>query len=448
MLRLAARLTVLICVVAAPATAHAGRAELIGDPGDEREDPTEKFKYTALAGEQNRVQITFNSDHSVVISDSVTVSLGRGCTRQVPGDPKRARCKGPGGAQIFDPEALLGDGNDTGTGTEVAFDGGSGDDRLTGSNLRGGPGSDVLEGEGALRGGPGNDQITGSGSGGVTVDESDANNGSDTIRGTTDPRDSISYRGRRAGVKVDLAGDRDDGAPGENDLVGADVDYIDGGQGDDMLVGNEAANKITGHGGSDSLVGAGGDDFLWANEFGDAGRARTRDHLDGGAGDDVLDGSRGANRMLLGPGHDTATGQGGGDTISARDGSADSAQCGAGADGARLDELDFAGRSCERVRRRGTAAAVPVKVVSFGVDIGCPVDGPAVCRGVVSIRYRGKLRSRRRFGPIRKGRVRYVFFSKGLDRYENKVVAVIVRSKDRRGRSRTITRRGLVTRNG
>ena len=57
---------------------------------------------------------------------------------------------------------------------------------------------------------------------------------------------------------------------------------VNGGNGDDVLAGDDAANVISGGSGHDTLTGGGGDDVL----KGDAGR----DLLDGGAGSDRVDG--------------------------------------------------------------------------------------------------------------------------------------------------------------
>ncbi|WP_221076089.1 retention module-containing protein [Agarivorans aestuarii] len=66
------------------------------------------------------------------------------------------------------------------------------------------------------------------------------------------------------------------------ELIGVQGSSIDGGEGDEVLVGNEAANAIGGDAGDDALVGYAGDD-----------------QLDGGAGEDLLIGGQG-NDILTG----------------------------------------------------------------------------------------------------------------------------------------------------
>ena len=79
---------------------------------------------------------------------------------------------------------------------------------------------------------------------------------------------------------------------GENDNIGTDVENIQGGQGDDVIRGNGAANRLIGGGGNDRLIGAGGDDELrgdWYSDYEDEeGDEAGNDRLEGGAGDDLL----------------------------------------------------------------------------------------------------------------------------------------------------------------
>jgi Ca2+-binding RTX toxin-like protein len=64
---------------------------------------------------------------------------------------------------------------------------------------------------------------------------------------------------------------------------------VEGGSGDDLLIGDAAANQLTGNGGNDFLLGAGGIDTL----LGNAGRdilvgGSGADRLEGGGDDDIL----------------------------------------------------------------------------------------------------------------------------------------------------------------
>jgi Ca2+-binding RTX toxin-like protein len=90
--------------------------------------------------------------------------------------------------------------------------------------VRGGAGADrLVGGDGAdiLRGNAGDDVFDGRG-------------GGDTYIGDTG-QDVADYRSRSARVVVDADGVRDDGAAGEGDNVGGDVDDLLGGAGDDVL---------------------------------------------------------------------------------------------------------------------------------------------------------------------------------------------------------------------
>lgn len=153
--------------------------------------------------------------------------------------------------------------NDTLTGNELAntLRGLGGNDRLTG-----------LLGNDTLDGGTGDD----------TFVESSVSSGADVYIGGTG-LDSVDYRARTAGLRIDLDGAADDGASGEGDNVRADVEYVYGGSGNDTLGGNAYSNRLFGGNGNDVLTGGGGADVL-----------------DGGAGNDVLYGRDGVRDTLLG----------------------------------------------------------------------------------------------------------------------------------------------------
>lgn len=95
---------------------------------------------------------------------------------------------------------------------------------------------------------------------------------------------------------------------------GATIENAFGGNGDDILVGNAAANRLSGRDGDDALFGGAGGDLL----FGDAGADElsgggSADVLLGGAGDDVLAGGDANDRLHGGTGADTMRGGDGGD---------------------------------------------------------------------------------------------------------------------------------------
>ncbi|MFC6239068.1 hypothetical protein [Longivirga aurantiaca] len=116
---------------------------------------------------------------------------------------------------------LIGTDVETVTGGSAAdrLSGGSGDDEL-----RGGPGADILIG------GPG--------------------------------RDTATYSERTSPVTADLAGDSDDGEPGERDKISTTIEVLVGGSAGDTLVGSGRADVLLGMGGDDRLLGGAGRDRI------------------------------------------------------------------------------------------------------------------------------------------------------------------------------------------
>jgi Ca2+-binding RTX toxin-like protein len=184
-----------------------------------------------------------------------------------------------------------GEGDTIGTDVE-GIEGTIYDDVLTGNasdnTLVGCGGSDRLYGL------DGNDELTGDGAG----DGCTGVNGADVLVGGPGI-DTVRYDERTVRVVVDLAGTTaNDGESGEHDTVGADVENLIGGAGNDVLTGNAGANVIDGGLGSDKLFGLDGDDTLRGN-VGD-------DFLYGGNDADTLDGSIGTDLCDLGAGGLTA----------------------------------------------------------------------------------------------------------------------------------------------
>lgn len=175
-----------------------------------------------------------------------------------------------------------GEGDNAGADIEVV-NGGAGNDTITGSNadnvLNGNGGDDTLNGRGgsdALNRGDGDENR-------------DAGAGSDVLNGG-DGTDGVSYADARSSVRVSLDGLPGDGAAGENDNVGRDVESITGGRFADALIGNSGPNVLQGGRGNDRLLGGGGEDTL-----------------DGGVGNDAIQVRDGAeDRVLCGPGKDGA----------------------------------------------------------------------------------------------------------------------------------------------
>jgi hypothetical protein len=207
-----------------------------------------------------------------------------------------------------------------------------------GFSLDGGPGDDVVsggDGPDTLVGGPGSDVLDGGGSGDELVD-GDSAPAPDVMRGGPG-LDSVSYRGRRGGVTVDLSAGSG-GARGEGDQLSG-ILSAEGGDGGDLLIGNDGRNWLVGGPGGDTLLGRGGGDRLFARR-----------------GDDVVHGGSGRDRIGGGRGRDSLYGDDGGDTIHADDGylpddgAADVVHCGGSRDlAAEAAALDLIEPDCERV---------------------------------------------------------------------------------------------------
>ncbi len=107
---------------------------------------------------------------------------------------------------------------------------------------------------------------------------------------------TVDYSGRTAGLVITMDGlaanDGDpnstqNGATGEKDNVGKDIQNVLGGSAADTITGNAYNNVITGGGGADSMVGGDGDDvFFMGTSKVSAGGADT---IVGGLGSDTVD---------------------------------------------------------------------------------------------------------------------------------------------------------------
>ncbi|CAN0485095.1 unnamed protein product, partial [Phaeothamnion confervicola] len=85
-----------------------------------------------------------------------------------------------------------------------------------------------------------------------------------------------------------------------SDLIARSDDYvgvIDGGAGNDILLGSEARDRIDGGNGSDVIYGFGGNDRLWGNS-GTTGSPNEHDVIFGGQGADDLIGGPGENQLF------------------------------------------------------------------------------------------------------------------------------------------------------
>ena len=372
-----------------PASANAGTAEMRVSRA-EGGNQTQTLVYLAAPTEANRVALRYDQAAAAYeLVDAAGVTPGNGCARPDPADATRVRCSVPSPTPLDSrgPQLFLGDGGDVAAvlATTARLHGGEGNDDLRGAPTVGS----------AFTGGPGDDQMLG-GSGRDVFHEERAANGADSMNGGAGRVDEVTYSGRTRGVVADLRGDRDDGERGERDLIGA-VERLRGGRGNDVLTGNNTQNVIVGGRGNDVLRGLGGNDQLGA----DVSRVRTtsrrtRDSINGGAGQDRIFGSGGPDSLNGGTGADVVKGGRGGDRIRTRDESIDELSCDAGRDTVVLDVFDYFVGECERVRRNRAAGATILRVTtspqgraSALVRVGCPGDARGGCRGSVALRYRG-----------------------------------------------------------
>jgi RTX calcium-binding nonapeptide repeat (4 copies) len=324
-------------------------------------DPDGSLVYTAAAGETNSGIVDVSpytttcspvappcihiTDFGAFI-DLNSVPAGCAAANQTAGWPQwgEAACPVPPRLRVD-----LGDMDDTwtdwdgpsvidaGPGNDNPIYGGGGDDVI-----HGGPGNDVLiggTGNDTIDGGPGDDDFEGIPGEGL-FGGNPPSQGTDTYVGGGGS-DSVVYTGRSENLSLSLDGVANDGAAGEHDNIGPDVTTVLGGNGDDVITGNDYANALSGDSGNDVITGGGGDDRL----FGGPGA----DRLDAGAGQDYLEGGDGDDILIGGADVDTFYGEDpscasngctGRDQIFARDTNAEFVACGPGIDAAQVDTTD------------------------------------------------------------------------------------------------------------
>jgi Ca2+-binding RTX toxin-like protein len=268
---LAAALTAVLAPAAQAATS------VVADPG--------RLTVTAARGKTN--VITVDQPGLFIIRDTGdTVTAGSNCTQL---NSHTVSCAA---AAIKTVRVLGGDLNDKITynpkEARGELRGETGNDAIVlgptaaASDLGGGAGDD------ALSGGPGDDAL-------------DGGDGADHFAGGVGV-DTVSYAGRTAAVTANPDGLANDGAAGERDRIGTDIENLFGGSGNDVLSGSSARNRIDGRDGNDVLNGLGDNDLLQPGAGNDV--------LNGGGGDDVVNYAPavdGRDVFSGGPGRDTAS---------------------------------------------------------------------------------------------------------------------------------------------
>ncbi len=393
---------VVAATVLAPATALASSVTVEGGV----------LVLRAAPGELNSVSIDSDDAGALVeINDVDQPSYPAGTCAPAAWDPSGVACSAqPGGIRLelgdrgdlvnvyagvpgSGPVVILaGDGDDEVKAafhnTRLEVDGGAGTDTLGGGTagdvLLGGPGADNLSGAGGgdeLRGGDGDDVLLGDDRNAPGADTIDGGPGIDRIDG-----DWSAPSGQpRQPIDVSLDGQANDGRPGEGDNVTAvewihlmnpatlragadpvDFEVFNASTASSLLSGSPGPDRLRTYDAADTIEGGAGPDWIEAG-YGD-------DTINGGPGADTInaDAGSGACNFLV------CRLPQGNDTIDARDGVADSIECGPGEDLAIVDSVDRLS-NCETVR-----------VAAVGKGGGCVV--PKVKRGAKLKGARAKLR--------------------------------------------------------
>ncbi len=278
--------------------------------------------YTAAAAETNNFTVDYTGAAYVMTDTGAPITPGAGCVAIT---ANSVSCAGPPALYLV---ASLADLNDVGViGSGLTgrgqMEGGTGTDTLTGGvnyddTLVGGGSeveSDTVSGRGGndrLIGGAGNDLLDG----GDGSDYFDGDLGNDTvIGGAGDDRlqspsadgadgfaggpgnDSAEYSGRATPTVLSADGVANDGASGEGDNIGTDVEQLSTGAGNDTIVlGPGIRAQGDGGDGNDAITGGPGNDYIYAGDGNDT--------VSGGDGNDQLYGGTGTDTLDGGPGDD------------------------------------------------------------------------------------------------------------------------------------------------
>ena len=283
-----------------------------GKGGDEAEDTILKLydsqgNLVAMNDDIDTAKRIYDSELTVSITFTDTYYLSAGSYTSNP-------TRDNSGAYALTVNETAGDTSIRGTGAG---------DRLTGTNsadsIYGLGGNDTLSGRGGadeLDGGPGNDTLNGGG-------------GADELVGG-DGTDTASWAGSNAGVTVRLHDPAPRGGHAQGDSFGAtttftyrdkgdrvkvtlpDIENLTGSDYNDVLAGDQRANRISGGNGNDVLYGGpGGDSTNQDAMYGGGGN----DKVYGGRGDDSLYGGSGNDNLYGGPDDDKLYGGSGTDRL-------------------------------------------------------------------------------------------------------------------------------------
>jgi Ca2+-binding RTX toxin-like protein len=125
-----------------------------------------------------------------------------------------------------------------------------------------------------LVGADGNDQLFG----GEGKDYLIGGEGADLLHGGAGTGDTAVYTNATSGVGVDLTNGGYAGEATGDTYV--DIEYVDGSDFDDTIIGDDGQNRLIGQAGNDTIVGGAGNDYIIGMQDDDI--------LTGGIGDDVF----------------------------------------------------------------------------------------------------------------------------------------------------------------
>ena len=164
-----------------------------------------------------------------------------------------------------------------------------------------------------------NDSVLGSASGEVFYDLVSSGGGKDTVDGGGGI-DYVWYGHATSAVVVDLVAGSASSAQGQAIL--SNIEGVATGPFNDRITGSGADNLLRGAGGGDTIYGGEGNDNIFGSDIWDAPGFRDdgADLLDGGAGNDRLVGDKGADTLLGGAGNDTLVGHSGDDMLDGGEG--------------------------------------------------------------------------------------------------------------------------------
>ena len=283
-------------------TGGAGNDSLYGDLGDDiltggvgddilsGGDERDTFRFSGTSNGFDNIDGGLGSDTISVLANGTIVGATAISGVEIinAGTFTGVSIAGSAGADTLDLSSVV-----TVTGTITKIDGGAGDDRITGSSL-----NDTILGSGGndiLSGGAGNDifQFSGTANG---FDAVDGGIGTDTISALANATviglssvtgvETISA-GTFTGVYITGSANAD-----TLDFSGVtltNIVRVEGGAGNDTLIGNAAINTLWGGLGNDRIDGGAGNDNLQGDDGDDV--------LIGGSGNDVLNGGVGIDTV-------------------------------------------------------------------------------------------------------------------------------------------------------